>query len=184
MHENRQTIYFLKTERLGFRPWTENDFDLALELWGNLEVTKLIGGPFSEKQIRDRLNQEIVCMSACGVQYWPIFTIADNAHVGCCGLRPYKPDERIYEIGVHLKPEYQGMGLAQEAVLAVMDYAFNSLSAAGLFAGHNPSNEASRRLLKKLRFRYTHDEFYPPTGLNHPSYTILAGEMSQLPGEK
>ena len=42
----------------------------------------------------------------------------------------------------------------------------------GLFAGHNPENTVSRHLLQKLGFRYTHDEFYAPTGLQHPSYMM------------
>lgn len=60
-----------------------------------------------------------------------------------------------------------------------MGYAFNTLGVKGLFAGHNPANEASRRLLEKLGFRYTHDEYYPPTGLNHPSYRLTAEEFAQ-----
>ena len=27
-------------------------------------------------------------------------------------------------------------------------------------------------MLHRLGFRYTHDELYPPTGLNHPSYLL------------
>lgn len=27
--------YFLKTERLGFSEWMENDLPLAVKLWGN-----------------------------------------------------------------------------------------------------------------------------------------------------
>ena len=34
--------YFLRTERLGFRQWHEDDSDIALILWGDYEVTKLI----------------------------------------------------------------------------------------------------------------------------------------------
>ncbi|HUV51221.1 MAG TPA: GNAT family protein, partial [Anaerolineae bacterium] len=49
-----------------------------------------------------------------------------------------------------------------------------------LFAGHNPKNEASRHLLEKLGFRYSHDEYYAPTGLNHPSYMMTADEYDQL----
>jgi [ribosomal protein S5]-alanine N-acetyltransferase len=30
-----------------------------------------------------------------------------------------------------------------------------------------------RQLLAKLGFHYTHDEFYPPTGLQHPSYLLM-----------
>jgi RimJ/RimL family protein N-acetyltransferase len=169
--------YFLRTQRLGFRIWTEKDVDLAITLWGDSDVTRLIGGPFSEEQVRQRLEQEISTMKAHGVQYWPIFLLTGGDFVGCCGLRPHKPDERVYEIGVHLRSACQRHGFACEATTAVMNHAFNTLGAAGLFAGHNPVNEPSRHLLRKLGFRYTHDEYYPPTGLNHPSYPLTVGEF-------
>ena len=60
-----------------------------------------------------------------------------------------------------------------------MGYAFNTLGVKGLFAGHNPGNAASRRVLEKLGFRYTHDEYYPPTGLNHPSYLLTSEEFAR-----
>lgn len=164
--------YFLRTERLGFRRWSRDDLDLALGLWGDERVTRLIGGPFSPEQVRERLAREIANYDAFGVQYWPVFLLAGEDHIGCCGLRPYQPEQRIYEIGFHLRPEYWGRGYAVEAARAVMAYAFGDLGAAGLFAGHNPKNDASRSLLMKLGFRYTHDEYYPPTGLNHPSYML------------
>ena len=34
--------YFLKSERLGFSVWTEDDLDLARSLWGSPDVTKFI----------------------------------------------------------------------------------------------------------------------------------------------
>jgi RimJ/RimL family protein N-acetyltransferase len=60
-----------------------------------------------------------------------------------------------------------------------MRYAFHTLGVKALFAGHNPGNTASRRVLEKLGFRYTHDEYYPPTGLKHPSYILTAEEFAQ-----
>jgi len=32
--------YFLKSSRLGFRLWCEDDLAIARELWGDYEVTK------------------------------------------------------------------------------------------------------------------------------------------------
>lgn len=169
--------YFLRTERLGFRPWNADDFGLAMGLWGDERITRLIGGPFSREQVRERLAREMANQDAHGVQYWPIFLLMGGEHLGCCGLRPYQPEKRIYEIGFHLRPAYWGRGYAGEAARAVMAFAFDKLDAAGLFAGHNPKNDASRRLLIKLGFRYTHDEYYRPTGLNHPSYMLEAEEF-------
>ena len=171
--------YFLETERLGFRPWSHADIGLALSLWGDLEVTKLIGGPFSGEQVQERLSREIATMQSHGIQYWPVFLLTTGEHVGCCGLRPYKSEEGICEIGIHLRRAFWGQGYAPEATQAVIRYAFNILGVKALFAGHNPTNEASRRLLEQLGFRYTHDEYYPPTGLNHPSYLLALEEFGR-----
>lgn len=171
--------YFLRTEHLGFRAWTEGDLELAVGLWGDVEVTKLIGGPFSQEQVQSRLSLEIANLKSFGVQYWPIFLLSSDEHLGCCGLRPYRLDEGIYEVGVHIRSGHWGQGYAQEATRAVIAYAFDKRGAAGLFAGHNPANETSRRLLGKLGFHYTHDEYYPPTGLHHPSYMLTAEEFAR-----
>jgi [ribosomal protein S5]-alanine N-acetyltransferase len=165
-------MYFLHSERLAFRTWTEADIDLAIGLWGDAEVTRLIGGPFSAEQVRQRLAREIANQTAHGVQYWPIFLLSNGAYVGCCGLRPYKLEQGLYELGFHLRVAYWGQGYAVEAARAVIGYARETLAVKALFAGHNPANAASRRVLQKMGFQYTHDEFYAPTGLNHPSYLL------------
>lgn len=164
------------TPRLYFRTWAAADLALALALWGDPVVTEWIGGPFSETAVRERLARESATLAAHGIQYWPIFLRSTDEHVGCCGLRPYRPEQRIYELGFHLRPEHWGRGYASEAARAAIAYAFDTLRATALFAGHHPQNTASRRLLEKLGFRYTHAELYPPTGLEHPSYLLTPAD--------
>lgn len=164
--------FFLKTDRIGFSKWIKNDTALAELLWGNSEVTRYIcaSGIFSADDIVNRLNVEILNETIYKVQYWPIFELATTDLIGCCGLRPHKENE--YEIGFHLRPEFWGQGYAKEAANAVIDYAFSVLGAKKLFAGHNPNNTASQKVLNKLGFSYVGDEFYEPTGLFHPSYEL------------
>jgi len=169
-----QRSYFLKTERLGFAQWTPDDLPLAMGLWGDPKFTRLLGGPFSEEEVKERLAREIDSMARSGIQYWPIFWIADGDLVGCAGVHPYKPEARIFELGFHLRPAYWGNGLAFEASQAIIKLAFGGLGAAALFAGHYPSNAASKRVLERLGFRFTHEELYPPTGLMNPSYLLAA----------
>lgn len=163
--------FFMQTDRIGFSKWSESDFPFAEMLWGNQDVTKYIcaSGKFSMQDIENWLNQEIANGETRNIEYWPIFEIAANKFIGCCGLRPYKENE--YEMGVHLLPEFWGQGYASEAA-AVIKYAFTRLRAQKLFAGHNPNNTASQKLLNKLGFIYIGDEFYAPTGLYHPSYEL------------
>lgn len=170
--------YFLKTARLGFSSWNEKDISDALELWGNPEVTKFISadGKMSKELVQQRLQKEIETYNNAKIQYWPIYLIKTNENVGCCGLRPYDSENNILEMGIHLKEKYWGLGLAKEACFEVIEYAFKTLKVNGIFTGHNPNNTASARLIKKLGFKYTHDEFYKPTGLYHPSYIMTKQE--------
>jgi RimJ/RimL family protein N-acetyltransferase len=166
--------YFLQTEHLAFRKWREDDLDLAVDLWGDFEVTKLFDGrgTLSKEQIQERLFQEIALEKKYKVQYWPIFLLEKDDHVGACGLRPYDIEKNIFELGFHIRSSNWGKGYATEAACGVIVYAFEHLKVSKLFAGHNPKNNASRHLLSKLGFCYTHDEFYEPTGLMHPSYLL------------
>lgn len=171
-------LFVLESARLRFRAWSEADLELAHGLWGDEAVTRLIGGPFSCAQVRERLERERASLEGFGVQYWPVFLREGGEHVGCCGLRPYRVEEGVYEIGFHIRSAHWGQGYASEAARAVIAFAFETLRASELFAGHHPANEGSRRLLEKLGFRYTHHEYYPPTGLEHPSYRLTAEDVA------
>ena len=168
----QRNSYFLKSKRLGFRCWTEADLPLAFALWSDPQVGRFIGGPFSAQKVKERLAEHIALKSAHNIQYWPVFLLADDEFVGCAGLRPYQPEKRIYELGAHLLPAYWGQGFAKEAGEAVIDLAFGTLGAQGLYAGHHPNNAASGKVLAKLGFRRVGEEFYAPTGIVEPIYIL------------
>ncbi len=167
--------YFLKTKRIGFSTWSMDKLPDAQKLWGDPKVTEYIvsGGTMTEDQITQRLQREMETFNKYKIQYYPIYLLDTSENIGCCGLRPY--DDGILELGIHLKSQHWGKGYAQEAGSAIINYAFTTIKTKALFAGHNPNNTASKKILEKLGFQYTHEEYYPPTGLNHPSY-ILKGE--------
>jgi RimJ/RimL family protein N-acetyltransferase len=164
--------YFLTTGRLGFRCWNARDEGLAIDLWCDPLATALIGGPWTREAALDRLAREIEQQDRNGVQYWPIFLLANGRHVGCAGLRPYESRQSILEMGVHLLPEFWRQGLAREACAAIIVHAFDTLGAVTIFAGHHPQNAASGRLLVNLGFSRQGEQLYAPTGLMHPSYLL------------
>ncbi len=167
--------YFLTTKRCGFSHWKIEDLELAITLWGQPEVTKYIcaSGEFTMEQIESRLHTEINNLKNYGVQYFPFYTLEGDKFVGCCGLRPYKNEVGVYEIGFHLLKEYWCQGYAFEVATKMINYAFSTLDVKELKAGHNPNNIASKKVLSKLGFQYEMDEFYEPTGLYHPLYKLL-----------
>ena len=164
--------YFLSSARLGFSAWTAEDLDLATRLWGDPQVTRLTGGPFTPAQVRARLSREITNFERHRVQYWPIFLLRTGEHVGCCGLQPRPLHEDGVEFGFQLRTAFWAQGYGREAAEAVVTYAFTALGVGSLYAGHHPANEASRRVLQGLGFRYTHEEFYPPTEQLEPCYRL------------
>ena len=165
--------YFLRSRRLGFRRWRESDLPLALDLWGDPDVTRYITArAYTPREVQIRLQLEIDSEKEHGIQYWPIFLLDTGEHVGCCGLRPRANQSELPELGVHIVSRRWRQGYAFEAASCAIDYAFKVRGALAIFAGHNPENSASRALLVRLGFAHTHDEFYEPTGLQHPSYLL------------
>ena len=168
---SNQPSYFLVSKRIGFRFWHQDDLQLALDLWGNRQVTRLFYKEgLNLSQVQERLDRELAAARDHRIQYWPIFRLTDGAHLGCAGLRPSAPSRP--ELGVHLKPQFWGDGYATEAGAAVIAYAFQENIADCLFAGHHPENQASRKALLKLCFLGTSATYYEPTGLLHPSYLL------------
>lgn len=164
----------LTTERLYFSVWQDDDSQKAMDLWGDAQVSRFITtrGYMTIEEVGERLKKEILSQQRDNIQYWPLYLKEKDVFIGCCGLRTYDYEKGVLELGVHLKSEFWGKGYAREACTAVIDYAFDELGVSGLFAGHNPHNKASCKMLKQLGFQYTHDEYYEPTGLEHPSYIM------------
>src|SRR5262249_30861672 len=149
------------------------------DLWGDPKVMALIDsrGGLSREQVQEKLEKEVENHRKFGVQYWKLVDRKTSELVGCCGLRPWAfsdqgPEAR--EIGFHIVSREWGKGYATEAARAVMEHAFHFLKLPKLFSGHNPKNANSAAILKKLGFRHVEDVFYPPTGLMHPCYELVA----------
>lgn len=176
------------TPRIQFRWWDENNEDdlrLAKALWGNPRVTALIGGPFNPMQVLNRLAKECKNKTVEGFQYWPMYSAStgkdhQQTFIGVCGLQRYTGETaqshnltNVVEMGFHLLPTFWRQGYATEAATAVLNFAFDTLQVQAVYAGHHPSNVASSGALLKLGFEPVGKEFYPITGLEHPSYLLM-----------
>jgi ribosomal-protein-alanine N-acetyltransferase len=169
--------YFLQSARLGFGTWAEADLPLAMALWGDPQVMHYNGGALPPAGVEQRLARERANLATLGIQYWPIFLLGSGEHVGCCGLQPRDAAAGIHELGYYLRPAYWQQGFASEAARAMVEYAFRTLNAPALFAGHYQDNVASKRVLERLGFRYTHHEYYPPSRHDEPCYLLARGEF-------
>lgn len=153
----------------------EREFEFGKDIVGKSRCDQLSNS--RRNHDRRRNKKPFVTLEIEQYKTHGVLKTSNNEFVGC-GLRPYDPENDVYELGFHLVRSAWGKGYASEAAEAMIEYAFNKIRAKKLFAGHHPENTASRKRLEKLGFVYIHDEFYPSTGLQHPSY-----ELKQPPGQ-
>ncbi len=99
-------------------PWGEGDLWLLERLMGDPAMTEHLGGPESPEKIAERqARYELAAGSGQG----GMFKIVDGEPAGSVGYweRDWR-DQRIYEIGWMVLPEFQGRGLAAAAAAEVV----------------------------------------------------------------
>jgi RimJ/RimL family protein N-acetyltransferase len=84
---------------------------------------------------------------------WVQFTVLDRRDgriVGDVGLSLAEPEMDVIKVGYTIAPEFQGAGLASEAIAALVDYAFAALGAEAVRAHASASNAPSIRVAEKV----------------------------------
>ncbi len=162
----------METERLHFRTWTVADLPLAVALWTDPEVMGHMGGAYTAAEAEARLRMEMAREREFGFQYWPVFSRKTGEHAGCSGLKPYGTDRCVLEVGVHIARPFWSGRYGEEAARAVIRWAFAQTDATALMAGHGPENVASKALIERLGFIYSHETPWGPQNMLHPFYRL------------
>jgi ribosomal-protein-alanine N-acetyltransferase len=150
---------WIETARLMMRPFVKDDIDDLHRLWIDPGVRKFLW----DDQILPRETAVAVVESSIesfvkhGFGFWTICFRTDPRLIGFTGLRHFAEDgaeSSEVEILYGLAPEYWGMGIAVEAAGAVLRYGFEKLNLAQIYAGADPPNAASFRVIGKLGMRF------------------------------
>ena len=142
----------LVTERLILRPPAAEDFEAAVAFHADPETMRYLGGP------KERSEAWRIWCGMAGswhIEGFGMFSMIERASgrwIGRTG--PWRPaDWPVSEVGWAVCSEFAGKGLAQEAAIASIDYAFDQL---GWDAVHHviaPENAPSIRLAERLGSR-------------------------------
>ncbi len=81
-----------------------------------------------------------------------ILTADPMVVVGAIDLFDFDPLNRRAELGILVNNEYRGKGYAQEAIVLIMDYAFNTLNLHQLYCHVPVDKEINIHLFKKCGF--------------------------------
>ena len=143
----------LRTERLVLRPVTEDDLDVMLAIRNAPEVvaTTSTGEPLPRERMAGQLERRAESWRERGLGSWLI--LLEGAPAGFVEVAPIgegsgvDPDE--IELGVIVHPEHWGKGFAGEAGLAVAADCFERVGLERVYAGVDPENAKSLRVVAK-----------------------------------
>jgi RimJ/RimL family protein N-acetyltransferase len=113
-----------------------------------------------------------------GVGMWLLSLKPGLVPVGFCGLRTFGETDRELEILYGLMPSQWRRGLATEAAFAVLAFGFQRARLARVFAGSDPLNIASQRVIARLGM--THHGRRTVNGLGVEYFAIDAGSFAAL----
>ena len=146
----------LETERLILRRFTAEDIDAFVAYRSDSDVASLQSWEsYSPKDGREFLAHQLL-IHPCSPGEWFQFAIESKdtgVLIGDCAMHVSDEDPRQAEIRFTVAPDHQGVGYADEAVAAVLDYLFGEKRLRRVYAMTDVNNAAAIALLDGLGFR-------------------------------
>ena len=143
------------TPTLILRPWSAEDAEEALEIYGDPVVAEAIGrrGPVADvSQMRDLLETWNLQSSGTPVPQglWAAEDAEDGRLLGGATLLPFGVDEPELVMGWHLRPAARRRGFAGAIGHALAHQAFSAVEVTEVFVVAAPQNTSSVAVAKRL----------------------------------
>jgi ribosomal-protein-alanine N-acetyltransferase len=147
----------LRSARLSLRPYTEQDVDALHELWTDPDVRRYLWDDevISRERAEMTVHDAIATAEREGFGQWLLLGATTSSLAGFCGLMRREPDADP-ELLYGLAREFWGRGLATEAAIAVLAYAFDELGCVRITAATDTANRSSARVLERIGMRFMH----------------------------
>jgi ribosomal-protein-alanine N-acetyltransferase len=160
LNRNMLTLNFtpfptLETERLVLRKMEHKDAQVIFQLRSDESVNLYIDHKRSEsiegiEKFIARINHSIERNME---MFWCLELKSEKKVIGTFCLWNIDEDHSIGEIGYQILPEYQGIGLMQEAMNVVLDYFYKTMRLRTVEAFTMPDNVNSIKLLERNNFK-------------------------------
>ena len=86
---------------------------------------------------------------------WSIFLKGTNIVIGQITCQPKDNEpENIRDVGWYIDPQYQGLGYATEAAIAMINFMFNEVEITEIKTSAAEINSGSWKIMEKLGFKY------------------------------
>ena len=147
MREPTQAVmptWTLETARCALRPLSAGDRSGVIELYGDAEVRRYLGGPVSADEAARRFESAL----ASQTPIWAITQKPGGDFIGLVSLDRLHGRQE-FEISYQLSPRMWGGGYATEVTKRVLDHALEDLKLPCILAETQAANAASRRVLER-----------------------------------
>ena len=145
----------LETPRVRLRRYRADDAHAMYALYSDPVVMRYWSFPpwVELAQARTYLDRALAGMDSGEIFPWAIADRDSDRLIGALTLFSLHAEQLRAEIGYSLSPEFQGRGLAAEALRLGLAHAFDALGLLRVEADIDPRNNASWRLLERLGFQ-------------------------------
>lgn len=147
----------LVTERLTLTPVALSDYDDLRAMWRDPEVIRhIFAEPLTGEDVWFRLLRDLGHWQALGYGNWTLRLKETGDHVGGLGVLDYRriltPAFDAPELGWSLRPDFQGKGLAFEALSAALAWCDDTLNARRTVCMIAPDNAPSHALAARAGY--------------------------------
>lgn len=145
----------LHTKRLLLRTVKTTDLDEVFFLRTNKNVNTFIKRDLkkTKKDILEFINQKKYETSKGYIYYWVICLKGNFKMLGSICLWNFSKDRKTAEVGYNLHPDFQGLGIMNEALQKVLEFGFEDLKLDKIEAFTHKNNIKSIQLLEKNGFQ-------------------------------
>ena len=155
MQKNFSLFPVLKTERLVLRKLSLDDAEEIFFLRSDAKVNKYLDRPraTSIEDAHNFINKTNRAIENNECIDWAITFKDDSRLIGSICLWNLNEEENKAEVGYELLPDFLGQGIAQEALLAVINFGFDVMKLKTIEAYTHKENLKSTKLLEKFNFK-------------------------------
>ncbi len=164
--------YIFKSERLGFRDWSETDLTEFAKINADLEVMEHFPKPLTEKETAEFIDRLKKHYTKNGFNYFATEILESGELIGFIGLafQDYKTDfTPAVDIGWRLKKSAWGKGYATEGAKKCLEFAFIELNLDKIISTCTEKNSKSENVMKKIGMKKI-GEFKHPKLKEYPEY--------------
>ncbi len=164
--------YLFKSDRLGFRNWSNKDVAEFAKLNADEEVMEHFPKTLSKKEVEELIQKLRHHFAKNGFTYYAIEILATKEFIGMLGLafQEYQTEfTPAIDIGWRLKRSAWGKGYATEGAKRCLKYAFDELGIDKIISVCTIHNQQSENVMKKIGMTKI-GAFNHPEMINHPEY--------------